>query len=133
MKKTDYTVMLDTSMWVALLRRKGDESAKRHSVDLVNRGKASWCDVIRLELWRGVSSDTDRLQLSHLETIVPTVPIDEPVWERSRKLADKARKMGFQFPLPDLIIYSCAIRHGMKLEARDKHYERMESIAREVK
>lgn len=122
-------ILLDTSLWIALLRNKGNADAKQRTADLLADNEAVWCEMIRLELWRGAGSTEDRARLTALEAEVPSLPIDDAVWALSRKLASYARSVGQQFPPADLVVFSCARRHKVMIESLDKHFERLAVLA----
>ena len=46
--------------------------AKRERVnERLQSGRAAWCPPVRLELWRGVTSDAERRTLRHYESLLP--------------------------------------------------------------
>src|SRR5262249_19747118 len=63
-------VLVDSSLWVHQLRKSG-EAAKRDRVHaLLQAGEAAWCPPVRLELWRGVTSDAERHALRRYEAVL---------------------------------------------------------------
>ena len=116
-------VLVDSSLWVHHLRRSGDV-AKRDRVNaLLEGGEAAWCPVVRLELWRGVTNDAERRTLRRYESLLPDYDISAEVWERSMRLADRARAAGVTAPLADLLIVTCARVHGLKIAHDDGHFD----------
>jgi predicted nucleic acid-binding protein len=91
-------------------------------------GKAAWCEAIRLELWRGAGSESDRDILRRLRADIRSLPIDDPIWESACRLADVGRRKGLQFPLQDLIIFACAKQHGAELVTRDQHFGELAKV-----
>jgi predicted nucleic acid-binding protein len=85
---------------------------------LLENGAAAWCPVVRLELWRGVTTDAERMTLRRYQALLPDYEISVEVWDRSVHLADRARASGVTVPLADLIIFSCARIHGLDLAQR---------------
>ena len=93
-------VLVDSSLWVHQLRRSGDP-AKRDRVNaLLESGEAAWCPAVRLELWRGVTSDAERKTLRRYEALLPDYEISAEVWTRSIQLADRGRASALPFPFP---------------------------------
>jgi predicted nucleic acid-binding protein len=121
-------VLVDSSLWVHQLRRSGD-AAKRGRVNaLLESGDAAWCPAVRLELWRGVTNDAERRTLRRYESLVPDYEITADVWDRSMRLADRARGSGITVPLADLLIFACARAHGLMLAHDDAHFDALRSI-----
>ena len=116
-------VLVDSSLWVHQLRRSGD-TAKRDRVNaLLESGEAAWCPAVRLELWRGVTSDAERRTLRRYEALLPSYEISSKVWERSIRLADRGRAAGLTVPLADLLIYACAKLNGLEVAHDDTHFD----------
>jgi len=120
--------LIDTSLWTCAIRRKGFDAEREFVQNLVRRDEAAWRDVIRLELWRGVGSEYDRETLRQLQSDVASYPIDGRTWADACRLADVGRSKGLQFPPLDLVIFSCARQHGLRLLSRDKHFEALETL-----
>jgi predicted nucleic acid-binding protein len=118
-------VLVDSSLWVHQLRKSGD-AAKRARVNaLLESGEAAWCPVVRLELWRGVTNDAERRTLRRYEALLPSYEISAEVWERSIRLADRARAAGLTVPLADLLVYACANLNGLDLAHDDTHFDEL--------
>ena len=124
------SVLVDSSLWVHQLRKSGDP-AKRDRVNaLLESGEAAWCPAVRLELWRGVTNDTERKTLRRYEALLPDYEISTEVWQRSIQLADRARASGVTVPLADLLIFSCARVHGLEVAHDDTHYDELTTLDR---
>lgn len=123
-------VLVDSSLWVHQLRRSGDP-AKRDRVNaLLRAGEAAWCPVVRLELWRGVSQDSERKTLRAYEASLPDYEITPDVWERAIRLADLGRAAGVTVPLADLLVFSCARVHRLDLAHDDAHFDQLDAVDR---
>jgi predicted nucleic acid-binding protein len=121
-------VLVDSSLWVHQLRKSGDP-AKRERVNmLLQSGLATWCQPVRLELWRGVTNDVERKTLRHYEALLPDYEISSAVWERAVRLADRGRAAGVTVPLADLLIFACATEHGIHLAHDDSHFTQLEGL-----
>ena len=124
-------VLVDSSLWVHQLRKAG-EPAKRDRVNaLLASGEAAWCPPVRLELWRGVTSDAERKTLRHYEKLLPEYPISPLVWERAVRLADRGRALGITVPLADLLIFACAKVHSLDIAHDDTHFDEMAKLERD--
>jgi predicted nucleic acid-binding protein len=115
--------LIDTNCWTQALRRKGEPTVRARVAELLNKGEAAWCQLIRLELWRGANNDWDKELLEHLESQVKMLAISMQVWDRSVYFSQQLRAEGITVPLPDLVIFACACVHDVAVEHHDKHFE----------
>lgn len=115
--------LVDTSSWVQAMRFKGDRATQRRVAELLDRGAAAWCNVIRLELWNGIGDNREKKLLREFEADLPVLSVDETVWEHAIGLAIAARHEGITVPATDLVIYACARVHNVELEFYDRHFE----------
>lgn len=121
-------VLVDSSLWVHQLRRSGD-AAKRNRVNaLLIAGEAAWCPIVRLELWRGISSESERRAFRQYEARIPDFAITAAVWEMAFDLAARGRKAGHTVPIADLLIFSCATVHELHLAHDDAHFEQLAAL-----
>jgi predicted nucleic acid-binding protein len=121
-------VLVDSSLWVHQLRKGGDP-AKRDRVNaLLQSGLAAWCPPVRLELWRGVTSDAERKTLRHYEALLRDYEISPPGWARAVRLAARGRAAGVTVPLADLLIFACASIHGLDIAHDDTHFQQLEQL-----
>lgn len=121
-------VLVDSSLWVHQLRRRGDPAKRDRVHALLESGEAAWCPAVRLELWRGVTNDAERKTLRRYEALLPDYEISAEVWHRSVQLADRARASGVTVPLADLIIFSCARIHGLEVAHDDTHFDELAEL-----
>jgi predicted nucleic acid-binding protein len=121
-------VLVDSSLWVHQLRRRGDPAKRQRVNALLERGEAAWCPVVRLELWRGVSNDAERKTLRRYEALLPDYEISSEVWDEAIRLAGIGRAKGVTAPLADLLIFACATIHGCDLAHDDTHFEELASL-----
>ena len=121
-------VLVDSSLWVHQLRKSGDPSKRGRVNALLESGEAAWCPAIRLELWRGVTSDAERKTLRRYEALLPGYAITPDVWEHAIRLADRARAAGVTAPLADLVIFATAKIHDVDLAHDDEHFEALAKL-----
>jgi predicted nucleic acid-binding protein len=121
-------VLVDSSLWVHQLRRSGDVAKRGRVNTLLERGEAAWCPVVRLELWRGVTSDAERRTLRRYEALLPSYDISSQVWERSFRVADRGRAAGLTVALADLLIHACAKVHGLEVAHDDTHFDELATL-----
>jgi predicted nucleic acid-binding protein len=121
-------VLVDSSLWVHQLRKSGD-TAKRDRVNaLLTSGEAAWCPPVRLELWRGVTSDAERKILRRYEALLPSYEIVPEIWDRAIQLADRGRAAGLTVPVADLLIYACARLNGLDVAHDDSHFDELAKL-----
>jgi predicted nucleic acid-binding protein len=115
-------VLVDSSLWVHQLRHRGEPARRAQVEALLESGTACWCPPIRLELWRGVSSDAERKALRQFDLLLPSYAITDAVWERAGSLADLAAAARLAVPLADLLVFACARVHDLQLAHDDDHF-----------
>src|SRR5262245_17484354 len=118
-------VLVDSSLWVHQLRRSGDAGKRDRVNALLESGEAAWCPPVRLELWRGVTNDSERRTLRRYEALLPSYEISAEAWERSIRLADRGRAAGLALPLADLLIFACARLNGLDVAHDDTHFDEL--------
>lgn len=120
--------LVDTSSWIEYLRQK-DSPASHRVQDLLLEAEASWCDMTLVELWHGARGPREKRELAELEKEITLLPVNEDVWNVSRKLARRCRDAGLTVPSADIVIAACAAQHQVPLEHCDSHLERIVPIA----
>lgn len=123
------TVLVDSSLWVHQLRKSGDPVKRNRVNALLETGRAAWCAPVRLELWRGVTSDAERRTLRRYEELLPAYEISPGVWERAIRVADRGRAAGVTAPFADLLIFACAQEHSVDLAHDDSHFTQLAELA----
>ncbi len=83
--------------------------------------------MVRLELWKGASSDHDRV-LGDFERLLPELPINAQAWNAAYNLARRARAAGMTIPATDLLIAACARHQGAELEHADTDFVSLEKL-----
>ena len=112
------------------MRPNGDGATKVRVADLLDRGAAAWCNIVRLELWNGIGDSREQKQLRVFENELPVLAIDDRVWEETIELAITARGNGITVPATDLVIFACARIHRVGIEYFDKHFALLEKLDR---
>ena len=121
-------VLVDSSLWVHQLRRRGDATKRDRVNALLESGEAAWCPAVRLELWRGVTNDTERRTLRRYEALLPDYEISPQAWDRAIQLADRGRSAGLTVPLADLLIFACAKLNGLDVAHDDSHFDELAKL-----
>jgi len=121
--------LVDASSWIEFLRGR-DSVPGRRVKELLVVGKAAWCEITLVELWKGARGRQEKEILQELENELPLCPINESVWKRARKLALTGRENGLTVPTVDVIVAACAVTHNMELEHCDKHFNDLLPLAK---
>jgi predicted nucleic acid-binding protein len=121
-------VLVDSSLWVHQFRKSGDPDKRARVEALLQAGMACWCPPVRLELWRGVTTDADRRALRRYEALLPNYDITTDVWERAIRLADHGRSAGVTVPMADLLVFACGKVHDLVIAHDDSHFDLLDRI-----
>ena len=119
-------MLVDTSGWIHYLRRDGEPEMKNQVRGLLLDGAVLLCPVVLAELWMGAGSKKDHDDLTDLSAVLRCLPMTDDAWEYSFRLARICRAKGTPVPSSDLLIASCAFIHGVKILAKDRHFETLE-------
>ncbi len=111
-----------------MLRPSGDPVVRGRVETALTNGQACWCPLVQLELWNGARGQREQRVLSDFARTLPELPIDEAVWHAAYGLAQRARAAGVTVPATDVIILSCARRHGAAIETADGDFELLQSV-----
>jgi predicted nucleic acid-binding protein len=116
-------ILIDTSVWVRVLRGEADPPLAGEVQTLLREGVAAWCPLVELELWAGVRDGDERSRLSAFREVLRSLAIEPATWRAAIDLADRARRRGITVPPSDLVIFACATQHRATLLHRDRHFE----------
>ena len=114
--------LVDTSVWIEVLRRDGDPGVRQTVVELTREGKAAICDMVFLELSAGAGGAHERATLAQMALDLECLRIDDDVWKSAHALAQTCRAAGETVPAADLLIAACADHHGVEILERDGHF-----------
>jgi predicted nucleic acid-binding protein len=117
--------LVDTSAWIEVLRRDGDQDVRDAVADATRQRKAAICDMVLLELWAGASGAHERAVIAQMSTDLECLRIDDDVWKSAHALAQACRAAGATVPGPDLLIAACAEYYGVEVLERDAHFARI--------
>jgi predicted nucleic acid-binding protein len=121
-------VLVDSSMWVHQLRKSGDPAKRQRVNALLETGEAAWCAPIRLELWRGVTNDSERKTLRRYDALLPDYEITAETWTRAIQIADRGRAAGITVSLADLLIFACARLNDLQIEHDDEDFDALAKL-----
>lgn len=113
-------ILVDSTVFIDLLRARRDPR-----VVLAPHVRAGWigtCDVIRLEVVRGIVLPDCRADLEEFFDLMPRLELDGDVWRRARELGWTLDRAGQVLPATDLVIAACALVHRAALVSTDRHF-----------
>lgn len=116
-------VCIDTSVWIAALRRPGG-SAWRRLHALLDRDAAALAAPVRVELLMGAQRE-DRGRLRRALSALPIFFPTEDTWARIDRWVDVAGDAGERFGMGDLVIATIAAERGAPLWSVDADFTRM--------
>lgn len=118
-------IVVDTSVWVAALRRPGQ--AATHLGLLFDRDEVLLAAPVRVEILSGASR-TDRPRLRRLLSALPVAYPGSGTWERIDLWVEKAGEAGERFGFTDLLIGVLAAESGAPIWLLDPDFERLARI-----
>ena len=113
-------VLVDTSVWIAVLRKNGPRLE-----DVVDFDEVVTCLPVVQEVLQGIGSDVAFRGVREAMLALPIVesPLGEDVWLDAVQLYRRARRAGVTVRSSvDCLIAACAIRHGLTVLHDDRDY-----------
>lgn len=129
-------VLIDTNAWITYftpgfrdLPRVAQEVEK-----LIAAGRASYTEIIYMELFVGVQSEADvRAFKSAFTAIALSSLVQRSIWVEAHENAYKLWKAGLKPRLVDVIIATVAIHYDMRLFHHDEHFFQMKKVLKDLK
>jgi predicted nucleic acid-binding protein len=119
--------LVDTSAWVAFLRRRGEAKVKAAVARLLETEQAAYTCPIRFELLSGVRP-AEGPDLELVFRFSRHVPFEQEDWAEAAALERGFRAQGLAIPRNDLLVATVAIRAEVPVVCRDAHFEAMRQV-----
>jgi predicted nucleic acid-binding protein len=113
--------VLDTSVWIPFLRRRGEASVKRHVATLIAASEAAYTCPVRFELLAG-ARDQEMPGVIHALSFATRIEMTPDHWNLAAESAQTLRSGGVTVPQDDLLIATVATTAGIPLVCRDHHF-----------
>ncbi len=115
-------ILVDTSVWVAALRRRGAEAARLER--LFDEDAVLLAAPVRIEILCGASR-RDRLRLRPLLSALPIAYPEPRTWQRLDAWIDLAGDKGERFGFADLLIGALAAERDVPVWSLDADFGRL--------
>ena len=120
-------VLVDSSIWIEAARRDGDLKANVGLENVLGEYEAVLCAPVRLEVLGGARK-MERERMEHDFSCLPFLHVLDKDWLAAITHAWHLRDAGLTAPWSDILIATLAVRAGMRVYAKDKHFESMAPI-----
>jgi predicted nucleic acid-binding protein len=123
------TLLVDSSVWVALLRG-GDPTLSARLSHAAGVQRLASCDPVALELLAGASASSLPTVESLVNSLAPLKVEPALDFRAAAALYRSARSAGFTVrSLMDCLIAAVAIRHGVALVHRDRDFDSLAGVS----
>jgi predicted nucleic acid-binding protein len=116
--------LIDTSVWLDVLPRNDAYADLRARVDAILQARtAAMVGVVRAELLRGARDEHQYGRIDRLMAALPVIVTTEEDWAYAGRLGFELRRQALTVATPDLLIAAIAIRNGLIVLHRDRHFD----------
>jgi predicted nucleic acid-binding protein len=121
-------VLIDSSVWVEVSRKSGDESLKVELAALLRAGCTAMTWPVWVELHQGARGKREEENLKGWREVSHWLEFDDACWTEAAKIARACLQAGTNVPFGDVLVFACAARHGVELLERDRHFAMIRKV-----
>lgn len=121
-------ILVDTSIIVEYWK-----NPKREYTDVFITQDIAICGIVQAELIYGARSNKEVEKIISALECFNFIDIDKEDWNGIGKFLHKLRIRGVKIPLQDAIIAYLAVKNNIPLWTRDKHFELIRDVIKELK
>ena len=117
--------LVDTSVWIEFLRRRGSPKIQTELQPLIRSGSIALTEWIILEMMAGISSTENSGALLGRLAPVHRLALTDAGWNRAWSMAARLRKKGVSSSAADCLIATVAVLHDVPLIHCDSDFSRI--------
>jgi len=121
-------ILVDTSIIVEYWK-----NPKREYTDVFITQDIAICGIVQAELIYGARSNKEVVKIISALECFNFIDIDKEDWNGIGKFLHKLRIKGVKIPFQDAIIAYLAVKNNIPLWTRDKHFELIRDVIKELK
>ncbi len=114
--------LIDTSVWVEVSRKDGNEQLKAEVAELLQAGRTAMTWPVWLELHQGAKGRRDEENLKGWREVSHWLAFDDACWAEAATTARTCHRSGVNVPFGDVLVSACARRHRVELLEQDRHF-----------
>ena len=119
-------ILVDSTVYIDMLRQRQDP--RTALAPLLRTSGLGCCEIIRLEVLRGIIAPAFRTEMEEFFELVPVLALNVAVWRRALELGWTLDRRGEVLPLTDLLIAACALQYDAALVSSDRHFARIPGL-----
>jgi predicted nucleic acid-binding protein len=96
---------------------------------IIDSGRAAVCGPVIAELYSGVRSEVERVDLDIALKQFARLEVNDDTWILAGRMLGDMERRGTRVPFPDAIIAAAAIQHGVPVWTRDQHFARLGTVS----
>lgn len=117
--------LVDSSVWIDFLNRRGSAVSQSAVARLIAGGEAAYCGVIEFELMAGARTPRDAEYVRMALDLCARLPVNESVWPRAGRDMFQMSKRGLRVGMGDVLVAAVALAHDVPVLTRDADFERI--------
>jgi predicted nucleic acid-binding protein len=116
--------LVDSCIYIGWMRAGTNPVKQLHT----QRRELISCDIVHMEILRGVTDLKIKAYLAEFFSTLPLVPLSPAIMHAATEQAWACDRKGMVLPLTDHIIAACALKVGATIITRDKHFSQIPNL-----